>query len=154
MKLNDTLALPLNASAWIGAAPTSAELAGRAVLLHFWSMHCPLCDEGMSYIAQWRQRYGANGLLFIAVFLPREDANVDRALIAHEARTRMGIDYWCAIDGDRTLERRFANPYAPGYLLFDRAHALRHRQMGNDGLEVLDARIERVLKASAPTRAY
>ena len=60
----------------------------------------------------------------------------------------------CAIDVDRRLERRFANPYAPGYFIFDDRHRLRHRQMGNDGMHVMDSLLERlVVQASRADEA-
>jgi Redoxin len=117
---------------------TPPDLAGRAVLIHCWSSGCALCHEGVADIRRWRERYERLGLTVVAVWQPRNGETVDIDDVSRDARTSMRIDYSCAIDAGGSLVARFGNTYAPGYFVFDRAHALRHRQMGNGGFDRID----------------
>jgi hypothetical protein len=94
-------------------------------------------------------------LVAVAVYQPRPDQPLEIDAVRHHARERMHIDYPCAIDGAGGLERRFDNPFAPGYFVFDRDRRLRHRQMGNARLDAVEALLERLLvKASPAGEAY
>ena len=129
-------------------APSSR---GGVLLVHFWSTGCPLCEEGARDIARWRARFGGSGdLRTIAVFQPRPDQpQPSRIDVERLARDAMAIDYPCILDRDCAVARRFENKYAPAYFVFDDSRRLRHRQMGNAGLEQIDSLLERLVKASA-----
>jgi len=125
-------------------------LAGHPVLVHFWSTGCPLCHEGARDIARWRERYPS--LVIVAAFQPREDEPFDPAAVERDASESMGIGYPCAIDTQGVLARRFDSAYPPGYYVFDDEHRLRHRQMGNARLDVVEALLERLAVKASPER--
>jgi thiol-disulfide isomerase/thioredoxin len=137
----------LGATHWLWKKPADSDLAGRPVLVHFWSSGCPLCHEGMATIARWRTSFEARGLITVAVYQPRSDGVVDEKRVRDEAASMMRIGYACALDGDRRLEAAFKNPFSPGYYFFDARHRLRHRQMGNEGLGRLEELLDRSLEA-------
>jgi hypothetical protein len=139
MKLGDPLPPLDGATLWINGQATADSLAHRAVLVHIWSTSCPLCSEGVHAIARWRTACDAAALACVAICTLRPDDALDVASFEREARTKMHITYPCALDGTGLIAERFGNPYAPAYFVFDRSHALRHRQEGNASLASVDA---------------
>lgn len=148
MKIGDALPSFDGAIEWLDGPVTPSQLVGRPVLVHFWSTSCPLCHDGVSDIARWRDRLP--DLVVIAAWQPRIDESFDAATVKRVARESMEIAYPCAIDSAGALARRFDSVYPPGYYLFDAAHRLRHRQMGNARLEVMEALLERLVVKASP----
>ena len=135
-----------DAAAFIEGAP--------ALLIHFWSTGCPLCEEGAHSITRWRTRFEPLGLRTIGIFQPRAEAPVlsSHELLRH-ARERMHISHPCILDRHAALAERFGNPYAPGYYVYDGARQLRHRQMGSERLDVIEALLARLVQASVSSGA-
>jgi len=153
MRLSDPLPTFDGASGWLGAKPVPSPSPTSPLLVHFWSTRCPLCHEGPHSIARWRVRFP--GLTVVAVYQMRADETLDAAVVERDARESMAIDYPCAVDGSGVLARRFDSAFAPSYYVFDAEHRLRHRQMGNAHLEVIETILERFLvKASHEREAY
>jgi thiol-disulfide isomerase/thioredoxin len=131
---------------WInGTEPTAERLAGRPVLVHFWSLSCYICHDVAKQVAQWRDRFGAEGLEVIAIHQPRGPEELDIARVTADALGDMGLTQVCAIDNDHTLVDRFANQFVPAYYVFNRKHELRHFQAGDKGYDRVVTAIERVL---------
>ena len=128
-----------------GGAPAEADLAGKAVLVHFFSSGCPLCSEGMPVVHRVREAFAPAGLVVIGVYQPRPE------FTATETEAEQVCDHIvhgaqrCAVDAGGVLAARFGHRWAPAYYLYDRAHRLRHLQEGNWNLKALDAVIDRVL---------
>jgi thiol-disulfide isomerase/thioredoxin len=133
------------AAAWIGGEPKEPDLAGRPVLVQFWSISCYLCHDVADQVNAWRDRYEKDGLLFIAVHQPRSEAELDIQTVTKDALEQMKLEQPCAIDNDHAIVERFENQYVPAYYLFDRAHQLRHFQAGDKGYDRIVAAIERIL---------
>lgn len=135
---------------WINGEPDRSGLAGRPVLLHFWSLTCPICQKVAGQVSTWRDTYGPRGLAVIAVHQPRGPAELDVARVTAAATgATFGITQPCAIDNEHTLVDRFENAAVPAFYLFDRNHELRHVQAGDAGHERIDAAIELVLTEAA-----
>jgi thiol-disulfide isomerase/thioredoxin len=130
-----------------GGRPSDEDLAGRPVLVHFWSMSCHICHEAADVVAGWREKYGPRGLRLIAVHQPRGPAELDVAKVVADAQHEMNITQPLAVDNEHTLVDAFHNAFVPAYYLFDSAHQLVHRQAGDRGFERLEAKIEGVLAA-------
>jgi thiol-disulfide isomerase/thioredoxin len=131
---------------WIGEAPKGEELAGKPLLVHFWSVSCYLCHDVADEVAKWQAEYGPRGLAVIAVHQPRGPEELDLAEVADDARGPMGIAWPCAVDNEHVLVQRFQNQFVPAYYLFDRDHKLVHRQAGDRGFERLHEKIGAVLE--------
>lgn len=133
---------------WLdGIAPTRDAIP---TLVHFWSTGCPLCHEGATFLSVQRTRH-RSALDLIAVYAMRPNAStIDVDAVRRDARSLMHIDYPCAVDRGRALERAFACPFSPGYFIFDRNGELRHRQTGNDGLDRIGALLDRLVVKASP----
>ncbi len=131
---------------WInGDAPTAESLAGKPVLVHFWSISCYICHDVAKQVAEWRDRFGPEGLEVIAIHQPRGPEELDAAKVRADALGEMGLTQPCAIDNEHTLVDRFQNQFVPAYYVFNRNHELRHFQAGDKGYDRVVTAIERVL---------
>jgi thiol-disulfide isomerase/thioredoxin len=134
------------AAAWLNAPqPGPDDLAGRPVLVHFWSVSCYICHNVADVVSGWREKFGPRGLSVIAVHQPRSADELDVAKVAADAHGEMGITQPLAVDSTHAIVKEFQNEFVPAYYLFDRNHELVHRQAGDRGFERLEAKIEEVL---------
>jgi thiol-disulfide isomerase/thioredoxin len=131
---------------WInGGQPRSEELAGKPLLVHFWSISCYICHNVAEEVKRWQAEYGPRGLAVIAVHQPRGPEELDVAKVTADAQGPMAISWPCAVDNDHTLVDRFENEYVPAYYVFDKEHKLVHRQAGDRGFERLHDKIGEIL---------
>jgi thiol-disulfide isomerase/thioredoxin len=131
---------------WInGGAPKDEELAGKPLLVHFWSVSCYLCHDVAEEVARWQAAYAPQGLVFVAVHQPRGPEELDVAAVGADAAGPMGITWPCAIDNEHTIVQGYENQFVPAYYLFDRDHKLVHRQAGDRGFERLHEKIAALL---------
>ena len=139
------------AAAWVnGEAPSDGDLAGRPVLVHFWSLSCYLCHNVAEDVARWQAEYGPQGLAVVGIHQPRGPEELDLAKVTADAQGPMAITWPNAIDNEHTLVDRFANEFVPAYYVFDKNHKLVHRQAGDRGFDRL---LEKVGETLAPAAA-
>lgn len=124
---------------------------GRAVLVHFFSSDCPLCDEGARRIAAWIEEFRESGLVVVGAFQPRRDvaSTSADALAKCEHHCRIA-PHPCAADAAGVLSQRFGSEWWPAYFVYDAAHRLRHHQMGNEAMERLDSVVRGCALSAAP----
>ena len=132
---------------WINGEVTPEELAGKPLLVHFWSLSCSICHNVAAEVARWQQEYAPRGLVVIGVHQPRSADELDAAKVTDDADGPMAIAWPCAIDSEHTLVDRFENQFVPAYYVFDRDHRLVHRQAGDRGFERLHDKIGELLAA-------
>jgi len=89
-------------STWINGAPTGEELAGKPLLVHFWSISCYICHDVAAEVARWQAEYGPRGLEVIGIHQPRGPEELDIAKVTADANTAMGITWPAAIDNEHT----------------------------------------------------
>src|ERR1700676_4885234 len=94
-------------SDWVGGEPRDEELAGKPLLVHFWSVSCHLCHNVADEVAKWQAEYGPRGLEVIAIHQPRGPEELDAAKVTEDALGPMGITWPLAIDNQHTLVQRF-----------------------------------------------
>jgi len=151
MPLRTGSALPSldGVSTWLGDEPAAEDLAGKPILIHFWSISCYICHDVAAEVAKWQADYGPRGLEVIAIHQPRGPEELDLEEVAADARGAMGITWPLAIDNEHRLTQRFENAFVPAYYVFDRDHKLVHRQAGDRGFERLHEKIGALLEPAA-----
>ncbi len=131
---------------WVnGGAPKDEELAGKPLLVHFYSVSCSICHDVADEVARWQAEYGPRGLEVIGVHQPRGPAELDVSTVSQDALGPMKIAWPLAIDNEHTLVQRFENQYVPAYYVFDRDGKLVHRQAGDRGFERLHEKIGQII---------
>jgi thiol-disulfide isomerase/thioredoxin len=134
---------------WVGGRPSAEELAGKPLLVHFWSVSCYMCHDVADEVAKWHAEYGPRGLEVVSVHQPRGPEELDVEKVTADAEGPMKITWPCAIDNRHTLVQRFENQFVPAYYVFDRDRKLVHRQAGDRGFERLHDKIEALLRPAA-----
>jgi thiol-disulfide isomerase/thioredoxin len=129
---------------WINSPRlTPSTLAGKVVLVDFWTYTCINWLRTMPYVRAWAQRY--QGLVLIGVHTPEfpfehNVGNVRRAV------QQMKIEYPIVIDNDYSIWRAFQNQYWPALYLIDGRGRVRHRQFGEGEYQTAERAIQRLLK--------
>jgi thiol-disulfide isomerase/thioredoxin len=140
--LNTPLPDLSGATDWINGPLDYAGLAGRPVLVYFWSASCHLCHETLPTIAAWRERYGRHGLQFVAIHVPRQAADTQVQLIRALAVEHNIVDP-CGVDNQHAVAAAFASEYVPAFFFFDALGKLRSRAGGAHGLVLLEHTLQR-----------
>jgi cytochrome c biogenesis protein CcdA/thiol-disulfide isomerase/thioredoxin len=125
---------PLDALAgareWINTPPLAPQsLAGKVVLVDFWTYSCINCLRTLPYVRAWAEKYRDAGLVVIGVHSPefafeKSPANVRRAI------KDLAIDFPVVQDNDYAIWRAFDNPAWPAFYFIDAQGRIRHRQLG------------------------
>lgn len=130
---------------WINSAPlTLAGLAGKVVLVDFWTYSCINCVRAIPYVRAWAQKYRDAGLVVIGVHTPefafeKLPANVERAV--HD----MHIDYPVVLDNDYSIWRAFDNHYWPAHYFIDARGRVRHSHFGEGDYDQSERVIQQLL---------
>ena len=104
------------------SAPTVDSLAGKVVLVDFWTYSCINCLRTIPYLKAWYQKYHSLGFEIIGVHTPefafeKIPANVSRAV------SDLGIPWPVVQDNSYAQWNAYANQYWPGdYLVDPRGH--------------------------------
>lgn len=127
---------------WVNGEVKSSELAGKPVLVHFWSISCEMCKESLPEINQMRKDLPR--LQFVGIHMPRMEADTDSEKVK-ETITKYNLEHPQGIDNEHRVVDAFENEYVPAFYLFDGNGLLRHRSAGEKALSMLHKPLERVL---------
>jgi thiol-disulfide isomerase/thioredoxin len=132
------------AAEWLNSPRlTPSSLAGKVVLVDFWTYTCINWLRTLPYVRAWAQKY-RDGLVVIGVHTPefafeRDLDNVRRAV------RQMKIEYPVAIDNEYAIWRAFRNQYWPALYVLDPRGRIRHRHFGEGEYERSERAIQRAL---------
>jgi thiol-disulfide isomerase/thioredoxin len=133
------------ATTWINSSPLPlARLAGKVVVVDFWTYTCINWIRTLPYRRAWAEKY-APGLVMIGVHTPEFDFEQD----AHNVRRaveRMGIEYPVVLDGDYSIWRAFNNHYWPALYFMDARGRVREHRFGEGDYESSERIIQRLLR--------
>src|ERR1700712_931948 len=88
------------AVAWLNSAPLRAQgLAGRVVLVQFWTFTCVNWQRTLPFVSAWSGKYRDQGLVVIGVHTP-EFSFEHEVPNVREATAKLRIDYPVAIDSN------------------------------------------------------
>jgi thiol-disulfide isomerase/thioredoxin len=100
---------------WINSPPLTPErLAGKVVLVNFWTYTCINWPRALPYVRAWAHKYQQQ-LVVVGVHTPEFafERNIDNV---RRAVRQMNIEYPVAIDNDYAIWRAFDNHYWPARL--------------------------------------
>jgi thiol-disulfide isomerase/thioredoxin len=107
------------AGVWLNTEPLRTHaLAGRVVLVDFWTYSCVNWLRTLPYVRAWHERYRDRGLVVVGAHAPEFGFEHDLGNVRHAARA-LGVDYPVVIDNDFTIWRSFDNHYWPAAYLVD-----------------------------------
>jgi thiol-disulfide isomerase/thioredoxin len=132
------------ASEWINSPRlTQAGLAGKVVVVQFWTYTCINWLRTLPYVRVWAQRY-RQGLVVIGVHTPefaveQDVENVRRAV------QQMKIEYPVVIDNGYAIWRAFSNQYWPALYVADARGRVRDHRFGEGEYERSEQIVQRLL---------
>jgi thiol-disulfide isomerase/thioredoxin len=139
-----------SAAEWLNSPRlTPANLAGKIVLVDFWTYTCINWLRTLPYIRAWAQKY-RQGLVVIGVHTPEfaVEHSVDNV---RRAVRQMGIEYPVAIDNEYAIWRAFDNHYWPALYLVDARGRVRQHFFGEAEYDKAGIAIQRLLAEAGAT---
>ena len=129
---------------WVNGEVSKADLKGKPVLVHFWSISCGLCKKSLPDMNELREKYKDQGLQVIGVHMPRSEKDTEIGPVK-ETIEKYELKHPQAIDNEHNVVDAFENEFVPSFYLFDRDGLLRHRSAGEKALSLLQKPLEKVL---------
>jgi thiol-disulfide isomerase/thioredoxin len=132
------------ATAWLNSQPLSADaLAGRVILVQFWTYTCINWLRTLPYVRMWSQRFGRE-LLVLGVHTPEfafehNIENVRRAI------RQLRVGHPIVIDNDYSIWRAFGNNYWPALYFVDARGRIRDRHFGEGRYDQSERALQRLL---------
>ncbi|MFF0342822.1 redoxin family protein [Kribbella sp. NPDC004875] len=139
------------ANAWINSEPVlPSRLAGRVVLIDFWTYTCVNWLRTVPYRRAWIEKYAAYGLDLIGVHTPEFEfehslPNVRRAIDA------LGVTYPVAVDNNYAIWTAFDNHYWPALYVVDARGVVRQHEFGEGNYDESELMIQRLLTEAGAT---
>jgi thiol-disulfide isomerase/thioredoxin len=118
------------ATGWLNSSALTPEgLAGKVVLVDFWTYTCINWLRTLAFVRAWSEKYRDQGLVVIGVHTPefpfeREVENV------REAAQAMRVEYPIALDSAYGVWSAFGNRYWPAVYLADAEGRIRYHHFG------------------------
>ena len=129
---------------WINSPPLTPErLAGKVVLVNFWTYTCINWLRTLPYVRAWAQKYQQQ-FVVVGVHTPEFafEHNIDNV---RRAVRQMHIEYPVAIDNDYSIWRAFDNHNWPALYFVDARGRVRGHRFGEGKYDQSERLIQRVL---------
>jgi peroxiredoxin len=98
LELIGTKAPPLNGLKWLNTKPLDIEsLRGKVVLIRFWLVGCPLCENTAPALVELYNKYKNEGFIVIGIHHPKSERTKDPELVRITAE-KFGFDFPVAQD--------------------------------------------------------
>ncbi|MEV6488962.1 redoxin domain-containing protein [Actinoplanes sp. NPDC051633] len=139
------------ATGWLNTPRQAApELAGKVVIVNFWTYTCINWLRQLPYLRAWADRYADHNLVVIGVHTPEFafEHNPDNVLRAmHDMR----IDYPVVTDNDYAVWGAFDNHYWPALYFADAQGSIRHHHFGEGEYRRSEMVIQQLLAEAGTT---
>ena len=135
---------------WLNSPPLSlTALAGKVVLVDFWTYSCINCQRTLPELRGWWDAYHDKGLVIVGVHSPEFDFEKDPANV-QRAVTQLGVTWPVALDPAMATWNAYQNQYWPAEYLIDQRGRVRHVHFGEGAYDVTENAIETLLGVSEP----
>ncbi|WOC12224.1 cytochrome c biogenesis protein DipZ [Gordonia sp. MP11Mi] len=138
---------------WFNTAdgsPISAnDLAGKVVLVDFWTYSCVNCLRDGPHVRRWYDAYRDAGLVVVGVHTPEFAFEKDSGNVASAIRDEK-ITYPVVQDNDYRIWTGFANRYWPAKYLVDAKGQIRAASFGEGRYGNVESNIRTLLREANP----
>jgi thiol-disulfide isomerase/thioredoxin len=134
------------ATGWLNSSLLTPEgLAGKVVLVDFWTYTCINWLRTLAFVHAWSEKYRDRGLVVIGVHTPEFpfEREVDNVREAVEA---LRVEYPVALDSDYGVWSAFANRYWPAVYLADAEGRIRYHHFGEGDYDEREWMIQHLLR--------
>lgn len=128
-----------------------ADLAGKVVLLDFWTYSCINCVRTIPHLRAWYERYRDEGFVIIGVHTPEFafERNPDNVRAAMQD---LSVAWPVVLDNDYTQWRAYNNRYWPAHYFIDAAGQVRYFHFGEGKYEESEDVIRALLEEAGKVR--
>jgi hypothetical protein len=146
MKLKDPFPGLTGDEVWLKQTFAPKAIGNSPLLIYFWSVDCCANERLLPRIAQWDAEYGTvQRIQIIGVHVARTAEQRDRGAILR-AVDAYALQHPILLDDDGSIAATFGNRIVPATYFFDERLQLRHIQSGEQGITLLQHRLQSVLR--------
>lgn len=120
------------------------DLAGKVVLVDFWTYSCVNCLRTLPVVRRWHEKYSAHGLVIIGVHTPEFAFEQLREHVL-AAIEREGVPYPVVQDNEYAIWHRYANKWWPHAYLIDHHGNIVYDHVGEGGYRETEMSIQKAL---------
>jgi thiol-disulfide isomerase/thioredoxin len=132
------------ATAWLNSGPLTPQgLAGRVVLVDFWTYTCVNWLRTLPYVRAWAAKY-REGFTVVGVHTPEFGFEHDLDNVKAQSRN-LAVDYPIAVDNDYAVWSAFGNHYWPALYLADAQGRIRYHHFGEGEYAAAEMAIQQLL---------
>ena len=138
---------------WLGAVPP---LAGKVLLVRFWTVDCELCSRSAPAIEDLHQRYGPQGLVVLGVHHTKRRHGVSDSVVLERAK-RLGMTFPIGQDRKwKTVDAWWPPPreLSSATVLVDRHGQIRFVHPGGEFQDSQDPKHERCKRDREQVEAW
>ena len=128
---------------------TAASLAGKVVLVDFWTYSCINCQRSLPHLEAWYRSYSSDGFVVVGVHTPEFAFEHVTSNVRAQAAS-LGVKYPIAIDNNYATWQAFSNQYWPAEYLIDPSGIVRHVSFGEGDYGTTESLIRQLLTISHP----
>ncbi|HZE71163.1 MAG TPA: peptide-methionine (R)-S-oxide reductase MsrB [Pyrinomonadaceae bacterium] len=143
------------AGTWINSGPlTIKSLAGRVVLVEFWTFGCYNCRNTLPFVKRWHERYSDKGLTIVGVHSPEFDSEKKIENVRRQVAS-LGIRFPVVTDNDYETWRAYKVEAWPTIFVLDKSGRVRWTHIGEGAYDETEQTIQKLLAEndrSADTR--
>lgn len=141
-------------SGWINSKPLNKkQLAGKVVLIDFWTYSCINCIRTFPALRDWHRKYKNKGLVIIGVHAPEFDFEKDIDNVK-AASKRYKLTYPIAIDNRMLTWQAYKNRYWPAKYLIDSNGMVVYEHFGEGAYEDTELMIRKLLNIEGEDNLY
>ena len=132
--------------AWLNSEPlTVGDLAGKVVLIDFWTYGCANCVRTFPHLRALYANYTDHGLVILGVHTPeyrfeKKLENVREAVTVHSIRWPV------ALDNDYATWDAYQNHYWPAQYLVDKEGVIRYTHVGEGAYAEIESKVRELLE--------
>jgi thiol-disulfide isomerase/thioredoxin len=139
-----TLAPVLAAHDWLNGRVTSADVAGKVVIVDVFTFDCINCKHVTPNLQRLHADTSPNDLAIIGVHAPETSQERERDNVVREL-ARQGVVWPVVLDNSFVVWKSLDNEYWPTQYIFDRHGALRRTVVGEGQDDVVDATVRALI---------
>lgn len=134
---------------WINSEPlTVKSLAGRVVLVEFWTFGCYNCRNTLPFVKRWHEQYNAKGLTVVGVHSPEFDEEKNLDNVRKEVAS-LGIRFPVVTDNDYSTWKSYKVDAWPTIFVLDKSGKIRWSHVGEGAYDETEQVIQRLLAEKA-----
>lgn len=130
---------------WIGQNPTTLDnLAGKIVLVHFWTFSSVNCRRTIPHLQGWEEKYKEEDFVVIGIHTPEFEFEQNPKNVENAIR-ELGVTWPVLLDNEYVNWNNFENDSWPATYLIDTEGNVADSRLGEVGYEETEAKIRELL---------